>query len=844
MAGVAPTDYDVRDKLASYCDAELWRGLRRSDQRPVLVKLLKAPTQDAVAWLRREHHILSQLSIEGVASALDLLHEGERWGLVLDDNGLSPLEAGRLDGTVSIATFLEIATRASQVLASLHREGLTHRRICPAAILVDSAASRVELTDLSQASPLDLPPREEAAWEEAFLPYMSPEHTGRIGRTLDHRSDLYGLGATLYHLLTGRPPLTGADASAVIHAHLARAPAPANELRSEVPRVVARILLRLLAKPPEDRYQSAQALTADFRRAREEWRETHAVAEFPIGASDCSRRLRLPEKLYGRELELETLSRIWSAEVPERCLILATGPAGIGKSAVVYAQRPLILERGARFAAGKFDQVSPDVLYGALGEALRSVTRQLLAQPDVTLRQTRHQLQAALGVGVQALIEVVPELETLLGEQPPLAPLGALEAEHRFNDLVLGFVASLASPKRPLVLFVDDLQWARSPSLRLLELLLLDDRAQGLVVIAAFRDDEVPAGAPLRETLSRLQAAVPTTTIRLGPLDVSQVGALLRETLGRSDEEVAPLAKLIHAQTAGNPFETREQIRGMHAQGLLNFDEDHQGWAWDLDQIADSEEASDIIDLLLEGMSRLSPRGRDLLRLAACIGNTFRLETLAVIAERPPERLELELSEVAEALFIQPVAPHASITSADGHPTIIVPQYAFRHDRIQQAAHALLPIGERAQTHLKIGRLLSASLKEGAGLVSAIEVANQLNAGRNLITDPSEREELADLNRRASVRARESTSWSDAQGFIRIASELLSEEAPRLRQGLRLPGDRVWVARALRRGLQLHPTRDRAQRALWRQGSGVPGLSHHGQPCPELGPSDPGDRRV
>lgn len=773
------TDYDLASELASYDDhAELWRGLRRSDQRPVLLKLLHAPTQDAVAWLRREHSVLSQLSLDGVSSALDLLHEGERWGLVLDDRGLSPLSPKCLDGSLSLEHFLEVASAASRVLASLHREGLTHRRICPGAILVDPETRSVELTDLSQASPLDLPVRTEPGWEASFLPYMSPEHTGRIGRSLDHRSDLYGLGATLYQLLTGSPPLTGDDAAAVIHAHVARAPASPVTLRAETPPVVARILLRLLAKPPEDRYQSAHALAADFERALRELRERGSLQDFPIGARDRSRHLQLPNRLFGREAELDTLAGLWRSDVTGRRLILATGPAGIGKSAFVHAQRPPVIERGGRFALGKFDQLSSDVLYGALGEALRSLTRQLLAQPEAPLRQTQRLLQSALGLRAQALVEVVPELETLLGEQLPLAPLGALEAEHRFHALVMGFLGALGSPKRPLVIFLDDLQWAQPPSLRLLELLLLNEEIEGLVVFGAYRDAEVLAGAPLLETLARVQAKVPTTTLALGPLDAAEVAELLCETLGRTRDEVASLARLIHGQTQGNPFEVREQVRGMHAQGLLNFDEALRVWAWDLELIAGSKEASNIVEFLLEGMGRLSERGRELLRLAACIGNTFRLETLAVIAEVSPEELEEELSEVAEALFIQPAAPQVSITSHEGDPVMVVPRYAFRHDRIQQAAHALLPAADRTQTHLRIGRLLSLSLKQGEGVVSAVEVATQLNAGRSLITDRAEREELAELNRQAAVRARESTSWTDAQGFARIAWELLDEASP------------------------------------------------------------------
>lgn len=772
------TDYDLSSELASYGEAGLWRGLRRSDQRPVLLKLLDAPSQDAVAWLRREHHILSQLSLDGVSSPLDLLHEGQRWGLVLDDHGLIPLQPAALEASLPMDEFLEIATQASRVLASLHEEGLTHRRICPEAILVDSATGRVELTDLSQASPLDLPPLAVPVWEAAFIPYMSPEHTGRIGRPLDHRSDLYGLGATLYHLLTGRAPFLATDAVGMIHAHVARAPESPLALRPDTPPVVAKILLRLLAKPPEDRYQSAFALAADFGRASREWRESGSLADFAIGTVDRSRHLRLSKLLYGREGELGALAELLQGEVPERRLALITGPAGIGKSAVVHAQRPLLQEQGGRFALGKFDQLASDVLYGALGEALRSLTHQLLAQPEAPLRQTQRRLKDALGLRAQALIEVVPELETLLGEQPPLAPLGALEAEHRFNALVLGFVECLATPKRPLVIFVDDLQWARPPSLRLLELLLLSERIKGMVVIGAFRDDEVPPGAPLLETLARLRDALPTSSFALGPLEVGHVRDLLCETLGRGGEEVAGLARLIHAQSQGNPFEVREQVRGMHAQGLLRFDEEHRTWAWDLDQISGSKAASDIVDLLLKGMERLSERGRELLRLAACIGGTFRLKTLAVIAEVAPEVLDQELGEVAEALFIQPAAAHVSITSQGGDPAMVVPIYSFRHDRIQQAAHALVPSEERAQTHLRIGRLLSLSLKQGEGLVSVIEVATQLNAGRTLITESAEREELAELNRQAALRARESTSWLDAQAFVRIACSLLSEESP------------------------------------------------------------------
>ena len=764
-------DYSAHEHLArSGRDADFFRGERGSKgagSQPVLLKVLRAPSPTAIAWLRREHEILAGLDAPTLLRPVELVQAGERWGIAFEDRGTAPLQAGE---PLPLELFCLVAARAGRALAELHRHGLAHLRLAPQNLLFDRASGLLELADLSQAAPFDqwLPGHE--AWSEDSLPYISPEHTGRVGGSLDARSDLYSLGATLFHLLCGKPPFDARERAALIHAHIAREAPDARVGRPETPELLAQILARLLRKQPEERYQSSEALALDLERCLVSYERSGRIESFPIGASDRSRRLVIPSTLYGRAADLAQIEAL-SERVPGRALALIRGPAGIGKSTLVRRALRAHLGRGGRFASGKYDQYRGDVLYGAFAEALRGLVRGLLAEPDAQLRQTRIALQLTLGENAAALTELVPELAHLVKTAPALTALGPAETAHRFRETLLAFLRPLATPERPLVLFMDDLQWAAPSSLELIELLLSDEELKGLLLIGAYRDDEVGPGSPLHATLRR-SAAQQVCSKDLGPLDLDSVQELLSGALGQSQAEVEPLARSLHTRSGGNPFALRELLAGLQREGLLSFSSDSTGWSWKPPLGGEPASLGDVLDELAADLSRLPAPTQSLLQAAACIGAAFSLETLALASEEDQAEVEVALLPARNAQVIRAATRPVVVVNPSGLPTLVVPRYEFRHDRLQQAAYSLAPPERRRETHLRLGRLLRKAVSPGER-GALLEVTAQLNAARELIVDREERDDLARLDLEAAQLARESTAWRDALRFVEISNELI-----------------------------------------------------------------------
>ncbi len=761
--------YELQHLVAHLHGVSWWRG-ESTDKEPVLVEYASSTADqgEALAWLRRESEIVSALNLDCTMRLLAWVRQPHGAAIVYRDQNSTPLSDLE---SCDLKTVLTIATQAAHALAQLHGRSMIHGRLSPEAIWFDSNTDRVEITDLSRAAGVVGPGSQR--WTIDSLRYASPEHTGRVGRQVDHRSDLYSFGAILYGLLTGNPLFDDDDIASLIHAHLARTPIAAAVENPKVPAVVSRVLERLLQKSPENRYQSTEALANDLQRCLKE----HVAgidSDFTIGASDRDRRLKLSDKLYGRAAELDLMCATAAVRIH-----LVTGKAGIGKSALVADYGRRLVDTGARVAYGKFEQYRLDVLHGALSDALRDVTRQLLSETDLTLLSTRQLLSERLGSNAPVLFELIPELCALLGTATYQEPveLGAAESTHRFGQQVLGFLECVVSPTRPLVLVLDDLQWAGVASLGLLELILLEGPQEGFHVVVPCRGEAVAEGSPVADTLAKLTSELQTQHTTLAPLQIEDVQEFLVDSLGRARDEVTPLARLVHQHSKGNPFVVRQLIHRMHSDGLLTFDERHRTWVWDLEKIPTSSLAGGIVEIVADDIGRLTDEAQDVLRLAACMGSTIEVTTLATVIERPIDEVDRILEKIAEALFIQPAAAHETATRADGEPTVFVPRYTFRHDRIQQAAYSLVPVDERPATHLRIGRLLQSQLELQNDAASLIQATEQLNAGRDLIDDPIERQALAQLNLAASTRARLSTSWLDAKRFIEIADELVDEDS-------------------------------------------------------------------
>lgn len=765
---------------------------RRSDGVPVILKLPRArhPEPTDIAWLHREYELLRGIDQPGVVKTLGFVTHGWTRVLVTEDFGGQSLDRLLSGHPWSLEEKLRFAIAAVDALGQLHAQHIIHKDVTPANLVWAPDTRVLKLIDLGLSTVLtrESPAVRSPTELEGTLRYISPEQTGRVNHPLDHRTDLYSLGATLYHLFTGEPPFPTEDPLELVHCHIARRPPEPRERNLALPQVLSDILMRLLEKIPESRYQSSHGLKADLEQCLSELRATGSISSFPLARHDALDRFRIPQALYGRDRELRMLLSAFeqAATSGQRAtLALVMGYSGIGKSSLVHELYKPLTQRRGYFIAGKFDQLQRTTPYSALVAAFRSLAQQLLSESESALAQWRQRLLEALGPNGHVVIDVIPEMELVLGPQPPVAQLGPTESQNRFNLVFGNFVRVFAQPTHPLVLFLDDLQWADSGSLKLLEHLLADNVPQCLFVIGAYRDHEVPATHPLLMTINSLEkAGTPLCRIPLAPLELADITQLVTDSVGRPLAEAEQLARLVGNKTEGNPLFVTELLKSLYEDGLLTFDRARGQWQWALNRIATRSLSDNVIDLMLGKLRRLPEATQRVVQLAACLGNSFELEALAVVLELPISEVFQRLLPAIQANFL--AATSGLVTANDQAPDspFIVRDLKFLHDRVQQAAYNLMDEEDRKGAHLRIGKLLLA--RGGAELSSEklFRVVDQLNRGRDLITSPAERRQLARLNLEAGRQARRALAYAGAKAYLEVGIACLAEsgweEAPEL----------------------------------------------------------------
>ncbi|MGY3620247.1 AAA family ATPase [Bradyrhizobium sp. USDA 10063] len=742
------------------------RGWRLDDNGNQIAVLLVAPAADHPSRTRldrltHEYELRDELDRAWAARPLALMRDAGRIVLVLDDPGGEPLD--RLLGRpMEVGRFLRLAIAVTSALGKLHQRGLIHKDIKPANIVVDCADGHVRLTGFGIASRMS---RERQAPEPpetiaGTLAYMAPEQTGRMNRSVDARSDLYALGVTLYQMLTGVLPFTAADPMEWVHCHIARPPAPPSERLKNLPASVSAIIMKLLAKTAEERYQTAAGAESDLRRCLAEWETRGDIDEFPPGEHDTPDRLLIPEKLYGRTAEIDTLlasfDRIVAGGRPE--LVLVSGYSGIGKSAVVNElHKPLVPPRGL-FASGKCDQYKRDIPYATLAQAFQSLIRPLLSKTDAELRQWREVLLEALEPNGRLIVDLVPELKHIIGEQPPVPELPPQDAQGRFQLVFRRFISVFARPEHPLALFLDDLQWLDAATLDLLEDLLTRPDVQNLLLIGAYRDNEVGPIHPLMRKLEAMrQAGAILQDIVLAPLTCEDLGQLIADTVHSEPERSTPLAQLIHEKTTGNPLFAIQFISALADEALLTFDYGEARWCWDLNRIHAKGYTDNVVDLMVGKLNRLPAETRNALQKLACLGNDAGFTMLRIVYQDSEEEMHGQLWEAVRAGLI--------FRSEDS--------YKFLHDRVQEAAYSLIPEESRAEAHLRIGMLLAAQTPPEKLEETIFEIVNQLNRGSHLITSIEELERVAELNFIAGRRAKSSTAYASALNYLLSGAALL-----------------------------------------------------------------------
>jgi predicted ATPase/class 3 adenylate cyclase len=771
----------------------VYRAKRVADGLAVVIKTLndEYPSKQDVLALRREYHIIELLKpVEGVIR----VHALEAYGndnvaLVLEPFGRSLANhiATQSDRAFSLERFFTIAIAVAEILGRMHELDVVHKNIEPSSILLDDSDS-VRLIDFSISSELSRE-RLNYAWSKRLdgaLPYISPEQTGRMNRDLDYRSDFYSLGVTLFEMLMGELPFRADSALEWVHSHISKSPPSPSEIDPSIPETVSAIILKLMAKNGEDRYQSSYGLVRDLSRCQRELVQTGAIGKFALGHLDVSRKFSIPQKLYGREPELAALTALFERVVQGGTeLSMVTGCAGVGKSVLVNEISKFLVRQQGYLIQGKFDQFQRSMPYSAVAAAFQSLVPQLLADSSERRQALRQRLLAAVAPNGVLLTELIPDLELIIGPQPEVPDLPRTEAQNRFHLTFLSFVKVIAN-EHPLVIFLDDLQFSDASTLNLIRWLATARELSHVLIIGAYRSNEVDVGHPVHLMMSDVEESRSVHELPLRPLDITSTEQFVADALHADRAECQPLAQLLHDNTRGNPLFLSEMLKTLEQSRAIAFAPDAGRWRWDMDAVRQSELSNNVVEFLIANLRQLEPSTQHMLQLAACIGNTFDLRTLSVISERSIDETGEELLPALQRLIAIPLHEDYKFVGrkvgagGDASQTNGVqfnPTYRFQHDRVQQAAYALIDPDHKQAVHLKIGRLIYRHASTQERDERLIDIVGHLNEGRLLIDDPYERKELARLNLTAGLRAQRSSAYELALAYLRIAQELLPSDS-------------------------------------------------------------------
>ncbi len=782
--------YQITEQLYIGTRTLVYRGIRTSDQHPVIIKILRNeyPNFNELLQFRNQYIITKNLDYSHIIKPLTLETYRNSYALIMEDFGGVSLsdylkivtEASQINNYLPLVEFLNIAIQLTDTLNYLYQNRVIHKDIKPTNILINPDTKQIQLIDFSISSllPRETQEIQNANALEGTLAYLSPEQTGRMNRGIDYRSDFYSLGVTFYELLTGKLPFVSEDAMELVHCHLAKAAIPIDQINSGIPLILSEIVSKLMAKNAENRYQNALGIKHDLETCLVKLQTTGDIEPFELCQRDISDRFTIPEKLYGRENEvnqlLDAFERVSTGNTE---MILVAGFSGIGKTAVVNeVHKPIVRQRGY-FIKGKYDQFNRNIPFSAFVQAFRDLMGQLLSELDEQLQIWKTQILAAVGDNGQVLIDVIPELENIIGKQPPATELSGSAAQNRFNLLFQKFVQVFTSREHPLVMFLDDLQWADSASLNLLKLLMQDTGY--LLILGAYRDNEVSPVHPFILTVDEIvKTGATVKTITLPPLGKYEVNQLVADTLNCELSIAQSLSKLVYQKTQGNPFFATQFIKALYDDKLISFNWDIQHWQCDIAQVKALALTDDVVEFMALQLQKLSIETQEILKLAACIGAEFDLNTLVIVSEKSAGKTATALwKALQEGLVIPKTKVYKFFTESDSAQVFKAsanPIYRFLHDRVQQAAYSLIPDEQKQTTHLKMGQLLQQNLSETNKEEKLFDIVGHFNIAIELITEPREREELAKLNLAAGQKAKNSTAYAAARNFVQTGIDLLT----------------------------------------------------------------------
>ena len=889
----ALTGYQILAKIYESDNSLVYRAVRDRDNQPIILKILQEdyPTPAELTRYKQEYEITRSLNLDGVVKAYDLQRYQNSLVMLLEDFGGESLKQWMTKRQFTLEEFLMIAIHIAESLGAIHAANIIHKDINPSNIVYNPKTGQVKLIDFGISTVLsrENPTLSNPDRIEGTLAYISPEQTGRMNRAIDYRTDFYSLGVSFYELLTHQLPFATHDAMELVHCHIAKQPVPPHELvgahgGAPLPTIVSEIVMKLMAKTAEERYQSAWGLKADLETCLHQLQTSSQISDFPLAHQDISDKFQIPQKLYGRKKEVETLlaafervaagvgltsppapllqgegslsqesqthppqppltkggQTITSPPTPllqgegsqtppfptregglgglgHSELILVAGYSGIGKSALVNEiHKPIVRQRGY-FISGKFDQFKRDIPYASLIQAFQELVRQLLTESEAQLQRWKQKLLEALGSNGQVIIDVIPEVELIIGAQPSVPQLGSTESQNRFNLVFQNFIGVFTNKQHPLVIFLDDLQWADSASLKLIQLLMTDPDSQYLLMIGAYRDNEVSPTHPLMQTLEQIQqTGTIVSTITLQPLSIDCVNQLIADTLNHSTEKSKPLAELAFNKTNGNPFFLTQLLQFLYTENLLTYNHaqslssplnnrsfseegwggkelNQGGWQWDIEQIQAVGITDNVVELMLGKIEKLDEKTQNALKLAACVGNRFDLSVLSVVNVKSLSETAAELWSALQEGLIVPLSDDYKIpllwnqeiessSNSEITPSFLpnfsssIP-YKFLHDRVQQAAYTLIPEDQKKEVHLKVGQLLLKNTQPDELEENIFDIVNQLNIGADLLTQQAEKDELARLTLIAGKKAKASTAYEPALIYLETGLGLLAADS-------------------------------------------------------------------
>ena len=759
--------YETQQVLYKSKRCTIARVIRLKDQKTFVMKALseKAMTPSEMQKLRHEFEIGQQFNSPSIIKYIELYASTQHLAILQEGGDMISLEKAIPETGFELAEFLNIAIQMVQALGDVHQKNITHKDIKPANFIFDPKTHFVKMIDFGSASNLkeeEIQPMKSIHKLEGTLAYISPEQTGRMNRTIDYRTDFYSLGISFYQLLSGQLPFAKKGAMEFIHCHLAQEAAPLHKVKSTVPEIISNIVSILMMKNAGDRYQSTQGILWDLRTCQQQLVNNNAITVFQLRLYDFSEKFQISQKLYGRENEIETLLTTFqrvSNGKPE--VLLVAGYSGIGKTVLINEiQNPITLKNGL-FLAGKFDQLSRSIAYSAIAQAFQGLVKQLLSESEKNRQIWREKLLSALGSNGQLVIEVIPEVEHIIGKQPPVPTIGPIEARNRFNNVFQNFITVFTQKEYPLVLFLDDLQWADTASLELIKLFITNPETQYFLLIGAYRDNEVNESHPAILTLEAIKKMqVPLQQMSLTSLDIMAVKRWIADSLQYSLEEVSPLAEVVYQKTQGNPFFVKMFLRALYDEKLLVLSEQRR-WQWDLAKIQQRAATANVVEFMVSRIQQLEPSTQMVLAIASCLGHRFSIERLQIATRKDQEMLCSDL----QAIFNAGLAYSVEKT------------IHFTHDRVQEAAYSLtiLPAKEKKLIHLWVGRQLLQRNINRDQPENVFEIIEHLNRSIDFIEAIDERIALAKLNLRASQKAKNAVAYAAGINYIQAGLSCLNK---------------------------------------------------------------------